>query len=271
MLNNYIAWCKLRGLRDRYIQEISRTLTRLQTDIGPLHLAEERAVRDWWERLDIQPQSRGAYAAHVAGFYRWCIREHIRDADPTERLVRPRQVHYLPRPIERSHLDRALEHAPDPVLVWLVLAAYMGLRAHEIATLHGEDLRGERLFVRDGKGGRQRIVPLHPRAAELLAFAPRHGPVFRNRQGEPIRANTLQKRANRYLHDIGIPDTLHSLRHRFGTDFYQLSKDLRLTQTVMGHSSPTTTALYVECDADAASHVVRQLGRSYYSGSRKSR
>jgi site-specific recombinase XerD len=62
-----------------------------------------------------------------------------------------------------------------------------------------------------------------------------------------------------YLHDCGIPATLHQLRHRFGTEVYRVDHDLRLVQELLGHRDPATAALYTKIvQADAAA-VVEQL------------
>lgn len=261
MILNYLEWSSRRGLRPRTVEDFGRTLTRLERHVGELVLAPEAAIRHWWETLSVGAGSRAAYLAHVSGYYRWLVREGLRADDPTVRLVRPRQHRHLPRPIPTTRLATALEQAVAPISVWLALAAYMGLRACEIATLHGEDIDRGQLLVRDGKGGRQRLVPVHPEVDRLLAgFPSMPGTLFSDRRGRPMLANTVSKTANRYLHGLGIPDTLHSLRHWFGTSVYRECHDLRLTQELMGHQSPVYTAGYAAWDREAAGAVVRRLG-----------
>ena len=260
MLEQHLEWCRRRELRPTYVDEIRRTLTRLERQIQtPLEKATEAQLETWWDSLAVSPGARNAYIAHVSGFFRYLRHQRIREDDPTERLIRPRQHRGLPRPIDDMRLRRALSTAEAPISVWLALACYMGLRAHEIATIHGEDIRGDRLFVRDGKGGRQRIVPVHPLVAKLLVGSPMSGPVFTNANGGTLKANTVSQRSNRFLHGVGIPDTIHSLRHWFGSAVYRESRDLRLTQELMGHASPLTTAGYAAWNSEAAAEVVNKL------------
>ncbi len=62
-----------------------------------------------------------------------------------------------------------------------------------------------------------------------------------------------------HLHGLGQPHTLHTLRHRFGTRLYALSRDIRLTQELMGHQNPATTALYVKHSSVDAQRKVDEL------------
>ena len=61
-------------------------------------------------------------------------------------------------------------------------------------------------------------------------------------------AASISRKGNKFLHSLGIASTMHTLRHAFATKVYRASKDLRLTQELMGHSSPQTTAVYAAAD-----------------------
>lgn len=61
------------------------------------------------------------------------------------------------------------------------------------------------------------------------------------------------------MHDCGFPETLHQLRHRFGTGTYHATRDLRVVQELMGHSSPVTTAGYAAFDNPDAVAAVQAL------------
>lgn len=149
--------------------------------------------------------------------------------------------------------------------VILTLAAYAGLRAAEIAQLCWGDIDESNglLLVVDGKGGKQRTVPLHDMILKALAQLgqQRRGPVLIRRDGKAGHWTHcgVSKYANTHLHGLGFPDTLHSLRHRYATALYFASRDLRLVQDLMGHASPATTAGYTAWDRRAATLVVSQL------------
>jgi len=70
----------------------------------------------------------------------------------------------------------------------------------------------------------------------------------------------VSRLCNDHLHSIGIPHTLHSLRHRYGTQVYRASgRDLRLTQELMRHKTPVSTALYTWVDPAEGAAVVAKL------------
>lgn len=259
IIDDHADWCRRRNLRPTYIKKLRETLERLDRDIGPLEHIPEDVLIDWWNALDILPGTRVTYTAHLASFYKWLVRERLRVDDPTLRLVRPRLQRALPRPMRDGSLRLALETAVPPVSTWLLLGALQGLRACEMATLCREDIGDDVLIVRNGKGGKQRILPLHPMVADALRGLPAAGPLFVNRDGAPLKANTITQRVNRFLHDLGVDETLHTTRHRYGTAVYRASRDLRLTQELLGHASPTTTAGYAAWDQSRAAAIVSQL------------
>ena len=126
-----------------------------------------------------------------------------------------------------------------------------------------DELAESAVLVADGKGGHQRMVPLHPYVMGLLEALPLPvaGPVFRRRDGLSGHPppHLISQWANRHLHSVGIPDTLHSLRHRFATQIYRTTQDIRLTQELCGHQSPATTALYAAADMQKAAAAVFAL------------
>jgi integrase len=116
-----------------------------------------------------------------------------------------------------------------------------------------------------GKGGNQRTVPLHSKVIDALAMLPPDDeamyvlPRFDGWKDRHLAPGRVSSMINEYLHSMGIPDTAHSLRHRFGTDVYRASQDIRLTQDLLGHSSPITTAIYAAADVSKAAAIVSGL------------
>ena len=181
----------------------------------------------------------------------------------------PRSGRTIPRPIGDDDLFAALETAPPRVRPWLVLAAWAGLRAKEIALLRRECVldtlaRPALLIATDAtKGRNERIVPLSPFVVGELRAAglPASGWVFRRQDGHygPNTPAKLSHLANRHLHGCGINATLHQLRHRFGTEAYRSGHDLRAVQELMGHASPETTAGYAAYANESAIAAVNAL------------
>lgn len=267
-MQRHLDWMRLRNLTPRTISARRDAIRRLARHLGcdvddlPAVLPDDL---DRWQRdlADLTARYRLDYSGQVRRFYAWCVTTGLCRTDPTCILVDIKTARGLPRPISEADLTMALELVTGRVRPWLVLAAFAGLRAGEIAALTREDMQDratEPVLRVLGKGGRERIVPLSGYvAAELLAYPlPSRGPLFPRRDGRPghVTGQLVSSRSNRALHSVGIPDTLHSLRHRFGTRCYAVSRDIRVTQELMGHSSPATTAIYVQwCRAEARNAV----------------
>jgi integrase/recombinase XerC len=79
---------------------------------------------------------------------------------------------------------------------------------------------------------------------------PRTGYLFRRPQGGPFSPNWLSACVSRYLAELGIDATCHQARHWFASEVYANCHDIRITQELLGHSDPSTTAGYI-----AYSHV----------------
>lgn len=250
----HLAHLRLRNLRPLTIYQRHRALVRFAWQIGkPLLTATADDVRAWQDRraVELTAGARAAEFSNVREFYRWALRQGLITSDPTVDLPMPRVPRRLPRPIRDEALTRAFASADQRMTAVLSLAAFAGLRACEIARLQWPEVAlhddPPTLLVLDGKGGRQRVVPLaEPLRLALLRLGSHRGYVIRRGDGGagPNQPHRISGLANTYLHGCGIPDSLHTLRHRAATAWYRSSNDLRVVQELCGHASPTTTAGY---------------------------
>ena len=274
----FAAHQRRRGMEPWTMQKRRYRISHIAAFHAPRHvltLGTEDLER-WLDSLGISARTRATYVSEIRVFYAWAADDarYIR-SNPARALSVPRRRRYLPRPIPDVELATALAEAEPRLLAILALMAYEGLRCVEVSRLRGEDVDARLMVLRveRGKGGKQRVVPLHPETlAALRAYRlPAKGPVFvptgqgGHDTGKPLRPGTISD-----VVSAGLPGayTAHQLRHWFGTHFYQLCKDLLLTQQVMGHEQPSTTAVYAAADTSAAAAVVRGLtvDVSEYSG-----
>ena len=232
-------------------------------------------VESFLDSRDFGPRSRYHYLSAISMFYKWALDQDLASSDPTRKIPRPRLPVGLPRPISEESLLVAIDRADNEVAAMLQLAARAGLRCKEIAGVHaGRDLSfglgPATLRVTAPKGHRERDVPLHPDAVEALRVlgAPFDGFLFpsyplQNRitpdYTRPAPARTISVKGNQHLHACGISETMHQLRHRFGTVLYQTSKDIRLVQEMLGHRDLGTTAVYTRVDMTEAAKWVTQI------------
>jgi integrase len=270
VLGRHLRHLKLRGRVDAYIYARRRILTRLAETAGkPLLDITTDDLATWRETLRLTPDAIVYTVSHVKEFYRWAVQEDLIEASPAERIPSPRRVSRLRRPIAEADLMIALRAASPRIRLMLILAAWAGLRAQEIAYLRRESVMEQAdpavilITWHTGKGRRERIVPLAPFVVAELAAAglPRSGYVFPrpDRLAGPVQPWNVSQTCNGFLHDHGITATLHQLRHRFGTMTYRASHDLLAVQQLLGHTSPTTTAIYAAYDNSSAIAAVTAL------------
>lgn len=253
-----------RGLAQESIKTRTRILRQLARQGHDPWGVTAEVLDDWLDDPAKAMDTRRCYLSGVAGFYRWAIRADLTDTNPVDRIERPKRKRRLPRPIHIDNMGVALRQADPMMRCWLLLGARAGLRCMEIAGLDRDDvldhLDEPMLWVR-GKGGKERTVPVHPEILRALhAYGmPAHGPLFPADCGGRRTPQSVSKRINKHLRRLGLHETAHQFRHRFGTDVYHVSRDIRLTQELLGHTSPETTAGYAAWSPNEAVGVVRQL------------
>jgi site-specific recombinase XerD len=234
-----------------------------------LVLATAADLQAWRASLTTGDAATGAYCAHIAGFYSFCVDQGIREDNPAADLPVPQKLPGVPRPVSEEELAAALACASPRVRPWLVLAGWAGLRAKEIALLRRECVLDTAeppvlLIARNAtKGKRERVVDMSPDVlAELrLAGLPRSGYVFGRHDGAsgPNAPWLISHLAGQCLREAGSAATLHQLRHRFATQLYRQTGDIRLVQAMLGHASVATTAVYADWDRARAAEAVAAL------------
>lgn len=261
----HTAHLKRAGARPETVRQRAAHLARLAETVQ-VPLAEVTAEQlDAWQAAHarrLRPSSVRAYTSHVRTFYGWAQHAGHIDPNPAADLVVPKVPAGRPRPIAEDKLRIAIACAPEPIKTWLVLSAYLGLRAGEIARLTRDDI-GDGVLDVDGKGGKPRTVPLPD---DVLAMLAPHvhgpGPIWRLISGRPMTPDRVSALCCAHLREVGAGSTLHAGRHRYATRMYDVSRDLRLVQDVLGHASPATTAVYVAASAKAGRAAADQLARA---------
>lgn len=266
-INDHIEWLRrVTGSADT-IKHRRDNLRRLARQIKPVELIHATAadLDKWQSNLRVSRSAIMTYTCHTRAFYRWLKETGRRDDDPSASLPIPQLPKRLPRPIPEKHLELAFQCASHTMTVWLALAGWCGLRAGEIARLRGDSVIDEptgMLLRIEGKGGKERMVPVPDEVATLLRQVIVRGPLFRSPTGKKASPNYVSSTASEFFRQLGQPYVLHQLRHRFGTEHYRLCKDIRITQELMGHSSPATTAQYIAVSQARTTKSMRRLGKT---------
>jgi integrase len=253
--------------RDRYSEAtLKARAAALATLPDPLTVTREQ-MNEWWESRQVTAggeiraaSSLSGESSHLRAFYRWAIQQGLIRENPADWLPRARQVSRKASPVPEPLLLRAIEEAPDQMRRMLALAAMAGLRSAEVAAVRWRDLdRGNGvLWVRLGKGGKDRSVPL---SAGLLAELGEPGDADDLIVGKAMTPKAVSMAIGRYLRSCGVDYTAHKLRARYCTRFLAATGDLAAAAQVMGHSSVATTAQYVVASGDTMRRGAEAAGR----------
>lgn len=264
-LRKFIAWADERGLADP--REITKPM--LERYQRWLFYYRKPDGKDAGAPLTIAMQYQ--YLAPLKTWFRWMSREHHILANPAADLDLPRQPKRLPRSVPSVQEVEAIlaEAEPDHpqglrdrALLETLYAT--GLRRMELAgtAVYDVDLTRGVLWVRHGKGGRERVVPLGERAMAWLdkyltearpeLLAGDTAALFVNDYGEPAHADFISGKVKRYMEFAGVEKvgSAHLLRHACATHMLEGGADIRFIQEMLGHANIETTEIYTHVAID---------------------
>lgn len=189
----------------------------------------------------------------LRSFFRWAMDADYITKNPA-RLLRAeklasRDANYL-TPEQVARFQQVLQGASARDRLLFEFYIGTGCRLRELLDLNIGNVRGRDAILINGKGHRPRTVFLNPHLTALIASTlngqPDDSPLFQSSQGRRLSASRVQSLIKGYLKKAGITGRfgVHSLRHTFATQVYQKTRDFRLTQELLGHSNPSTTARY---------------------------
>lgn len=198
-------------------------------------------------RDDLAPWSRMTYYNHLASWFAYLLAIQIRTDNPMAGLSSPKTPLAFPRPLSDVEEERLMAAARPMMRTWLTLGLYAGLRAMEIAKMTGRDVNEETVFV-VGKGGREDLIPTHPRVWEE---AQRYGGGLwfptKGRDGH-YQAESLSHVSSVFFTANGVDGAIHRCRHTYATKLLRAGVNIRVVQTLMRHSSVATTQRYTAVD-----------------------
>lgn len=250
MLRAYGEWCTAAGYAENTITDRHELLTRVESDLGNLHRVTPAQLTSWLAAGDWRPQTRATYYGHLHGYFIWALKSGHIETDPMTNLARPRVPKRAPRPAREQHYQRIMAEAEPRWRIAATLARYAGLRAAEIARAVRADVDEMDIRVL-GKGGRTDMLPTHPAVWELVDGLP-DGHLVLGPRGLPFRPAGISHAFGVRMRRLGIPITLHMLRHTFATTLLRGRDDggaganLRVVQELMRHASVATTANYTQ-------------------------
>jgi integrase/recombinase XerD len=257
-LGYFVRWCDERGISqpcqvtkpilDRY----ARFLYHHRKDNGdPLSIA-----------------SQHKHLVPVRALFKWLTRSNLILYNPASEIELPRLEHRLPKAVLSAEEADQVINQPDledPLGVRdraiLEIFYSTGIRRFELIGLKLYDLDVARgtLMVRQGKGRKDRMVPIGERAIRwidkylvevrpTLAFEPDEGFIFLTNEGEPFTPNRLTQLVRTYVDraEIGKRGACHLFRHTMATLMLEGGADTRFIQEMLGHAKLETTQIYTQ-------------------------
>lgn len=262
---------------DAYMRDLQKLVDYLRAEgIDPVEVKLEdlqhfaASLHD----IGISPRSQCRILSGVRAFYCFLFVDGWVDSDPSELLESPQIGEHLPEVLSTEEVD-ILEQAID-LSKWeghrnkaiIEVLFSCGLRVSELVNLKLSNLYLDEEFLRvEGKGRKERLVPISPRAIKELGYwfddrcrmdikPGEEDYVFLNRRGAHLTRTMILIMIKRLAEEAGIHKTIspHTLRHSFATALLEGGADLRAIQAMLGHESIGTTEIYTHIDT----HTLRE-------------
>ena len=259
---NFRRHLKRRNYSRRTVRDYMSTLKQFTLWLNvPIEDVDRRKIRSFIDCLldkGLNPKTINCYLDSIRSFYHYLREEEgVEIENPVKRGYALR----LPRPLPRHlrdeqipHLFGEIQHPRDRALFLVMLRC--GLRVEEVAnlTVGALDLKGRRIFVHHGKGGKDRVVYMSNDVYHALIQYLRVRSSERAKKlflvekgsykGNPISVRGIQKRMEYYARKSHLKVSCHHLRHTMATQLLNADADLVTIQDLLGHSRIKTTQRY---------------------------
>lgn len=256
---------------DAYLTDLDKLLAYLTLEninILDVTLDQLEAFSAGLHDIGIHPRSQARILSGIRSFYRFLIMEDYLEADPTELLESPQIGFKLPEVMTVEEIDRLIESIDrgskegQRNRAILETLYSCGLRVSELCNLKLSDLYFDEGFIKvEGKGSKQRLVPISPRAIkEINFYLTDRNPmkikpgfedfVFISNFGKNISRIMVFHIIKELAERIGLKKKIspHTFRHSFATHLLEGGANLRAIQCMLGHESIGTTEIYTHID-----------------------
>lgn len=277
-MNNSIAreyhtYLKLeKSLSDNSVAAYEQDLQKLlsyceQHQLDPVKITFDELqafVYDTFGSGEINARSQSRILSSIHSFYRFLLYYHHIDSDPSELLQMPKIDRHIPVVLSLDEIDALVaaidvstpEGQRNRAIIEMLYGS--GLRVSELVNLKRSNMYLEEGYMLvEGKGSKQRLVPISPEAKKQFELWMQHRAhldiqpgqedfAFLNRRGHQLTRAMIFTIIRRLCTAAGITKTIspHTLRHSFATHLLQNGADLRVIQQLLGHEDITTTEIY---------------------------
>jgi integrase/recombinase XerD len=230
----------------------------------------------------LSPKTVNKRLGTVALFFRFLFKNDYILSNPAAKIEYLKVPKKLPHPVlTHSEVEQILQ-LPDitkPLGVRdraiLETLYSTGIRRHEVCQLLVDDVdpKAGFVYVRHGKGGKSRMVPIGQRAiAWLVKYLSQVRPIllkdtdqatlFLTWKGKPFNEESLGLQISVYVQSVGIKGGCHVFRHTMATAMLENGADIRYIQEILGHEQIATTEIYTKVSIEKLKQVHRQTHRT---------
>lgn len=257
---------------DAYLTDLDKLLSYLTLegiDVLEVCLTDLQHFTAGLHDIGIHPRSQARILSGIKSFFRFLILEDYIKADPSELLESPRIGFKLPEVLTIEEIDNIIscvdlskvEGQRNRAILETLYSC--GLRVSELTNLKLSDLYFDEGFIKvDGKGNKQRLVPISPRAIKeiQLYFMDRNQIEIKknyedfvfisHRRGKSLSRIMIFHLIKELAVTAGVTKNIspHTFRHSFATHLLEGGANLRAIQSMLGHESITTTEIYTHID-----------------------
>ena len=248
-----------RGLSESYISRLSEYLGKFCDWLGnTLVTPGAESAQNYLSKSNhLKPNSRARYATYLKGFLNYL-------GIPFDVKVKVPKT--LPDYVETSDIDQIVQwikskhshkNSITRDLTLLETAKRTGMRRSELANLKVRDisLDKNRLYVRGGKGDKDRVIPIHTELKNSLSDLIQGKTEMERVFG--LKPRSLGNKFRNWSNQAGVDLHTHSFRHHFATKLVERGANIRAVQELLGHTNLNTTQVYLSVTAD---HLEEAIG-----------
>ena len=289
-LNNYIRLLRVKNLSkntiDAYQRDLKKYIHFIQDscEISKLTKIKSEHIRSYIHYLTDDSLSSRTIARTLSSinrFHAYLCMEEIVNENSAVSIKRRKIPQTLPNVLSVEEVEEILDNIDTESvlgkrdLALLEILYSCGLRVSETCTLRGIDILQDSEMVRvRGKGNKERLVPIGPRAMKildqylqysrpmLLKRGSEVGEIFLSRNGKLLTRMTVYNILIKYSTEAHIKKQIspHTFRHSFATHLLEGGADLRAVQKMLGHSNIVTTQIYTHLDI----HHLQEVHKTFH-------
>ncbi|MEC7838779.1 MAG: tyrosine recombinase XerC [Chlamydiota bacterium] len=243
-------------------------------DLIDIRSIDRKVIRGFLAFLNKNQSNKRTIVRRISSlrsFFKYSFSQNLVSINPMEDIDSPKIDKTVPVSLSYQQIQKLFDQPDTATLLGfrdrtiMELFYSSGLRVSELVSLDRNDFEKENLLLRlQGKGKKERIVPLTKNAAEwiqaYLEHSERHQEVhghlaqkdadaiFLNRLGTRLTSRSVDRNFDRYLTASGLAGTVtpHTIRHTIATHWLENGMDLKTIQVLLGHSSLATTTIYTQ-------------------------